>query len=66
MINLSHSLGYEVVAEGVETLEAADLLQAMGCDEIQGFWLSRPMAAEVLPEWLHHRREAADQAARVA
>ncbi|MCF1434300.1 EAL domain-containing protein [Agrobacterium vitis] len=66
MINLSHSLGYEVVAEGVETLEAADLLQAMGCDEIQGFWLSRPMAAEILPEWLRHRREAADQAARVA
>ncbi|MBP2550981.1 EAL domain-containing protein (putative c-di-GMP-specific phosphodiesterase class I)/GGDEF domain-containing protein [Neorhizobium galegae] len=52
MINLSHSLGYRVVAEGVESAEASDLLQTMGCDEIQGFWLSRPMRADALKDWL--------------
>ncbi|MGF9691390.1 sensor domain-containing phosphodiesterase [Rhizobium sp. 0TCS1.26] len=55
MINLSHSLGYRVVAEGVESLEMADLLQAQGCDEIQGFWLSRPMRAPALMDWLAER-----------
>jgi EAL domain-containing protein (putative c-di-GMP-specific phosphodiesterase class I) len=55
MINLSHSLGYRVVAEGVESAEACDLLQAMGCDEIQGFWLSRPMRGEALLDWLAHQ-----------
>jgi EAL domain-containing protein (putative c-di-GMP-specific phosphodiesterase class I)/GAF domain-containing protein len=55
MINLSHSLGYRVVAEGVESAEACDLLQAMGCDEIQGFWLSRPMRGEALADWLAHQ-----------
>lgn len=53
MIELSHGLGYRVVAEGVETLEMADLLEAMRCDEIQGFWLARPMRAEALFDWLH-------------
>jgi EAL domain-containing protein (putative c-di-GMP-specific phosphodiesterase class I) len=56
MIDLSHSLGYRVVAEGVETLEAADLLGVMGCDEIQGYWLSRPVGSEQLFAWLMERQ----------
>lgn len=55
MINLSHSLGYRVVAEGVETREAFDLLQAMGCDELQGYWLSRPVRGVALFDWLMER-----------
>lgn len=55
MIDLSHSLGYRVVAEGVETKEAADLLEAMGCDEIQGYWLSRPVRSGALFDWLVER-----------
>ncbi|THF52384.1 sensor domain-containing phosphodiesterase [Allorhizobium terrae] len=58
MIKLSHSLGYDVVAEGVETREAADLLQIMGCSEIQGFWLSRPMSEETLCAWVLEKRAA--------
>lgn len=58
MIKLSHSLGYDVVAEGVETREAADLLQIMGCSEIQGFWLSRPMSEEALCAWVLEKRAA--------
>ncbi|XUY29556.1 sensor domain-containing phosphodiesterase [Agrobacterium sp. rho-8.1] len=57
MIDLSHSLGYRVVAEGVETVETADLLQAMGCDEIQGYWLSRPVRSAALVEWLMERQQ---------
>lgn len=52
MITLCHSLGYEVVAEGVETQEAAELLTAMGCDELQGYWLSKPLCAKGVVEWL--------------
>jgi len=42
-IELAHSLGHSVVAEGVETQEALDMLQSMGCDKAQGFFISRPM-----------------------
>lgn len=42
-IELAHSLGHTVVAEGVETQEALDLLHSMGCDRVQGFLISRPV-----------------------
>ena len=45
-IELAHSLGHSVVAEGVETLETLDLLRSMGCDKAQGFFISRPMPRE--------------------
>ena len=48
-IDLAHNLGLEVVAEGVETEEAALHLAALGCDTLQGFLLSRPIPAERLP-----------------
>lgn len=52
MIELSHSLGYDVVAEGVETREEADVLKAMGCDELQGYWVSRPLGSNAFLGWL--------------
>ncbi len=45
MIKLSHEMGYRVVAEGVETAEALELLKAMGCEEAQGYLFSRPLEA---------------------
>ncbi|KAA2236035.1 putative bifunctional diguanylate cyclase/phosphodiesterase [Salinarimonas soli] len=45
MITMAHDLGYEVVAEGIETEGARDLLTAWGCDEGQGYLMSRPVAA---------------------
>jgi len=45
VIGLAHGLGYQTVGEGAETLEQVALLQAYGCDEIQGFALSRPISA---------------------
>ncbi|HTA41830.1 MAG TPA: EAL domain-containing protein [Bryobacteraceae bacterium] len=44
LISLAHSLGMRVVVEGVETGEQFALLNALGCDELQGFLLGRPSA----------------------
>ena len=42
-INLSHSIGAKVTAEGVETEKQLQFLQAVGCDYIQGYYFYRPM-----------------------
>ena len=52
MIELGRTLGMRVNAEGVETPEQLSLLQAAGCDEVQGYLLARPMAAGSLAELL--------------
>ncbi len=43
VITMAHSLGLNVVAEGVETEQQLAYLREQGCDEIQGFWLSPPL-----------------------
>ncbi|TAL83094.1 MAG: EAL domain-containing protein [Rhodanobacter sp.] len=43
IIALAHTLNMEVVAEGVETVAQAEQLRTLGCDQIQGFLLSKPM-----------------------
>lgn len=48
IIEMGHSLGLKVLAEGIETEEQHQLLLAMGCDLGQGFWFARPMPAEEL------------------
>jgi EAL domain-containing protein (putative c-di-GMP-specific phosphodiesterase class I) len=45
-ISLAHSLGLSVVAEGVETQAQWDYLKQMGCDVIQGYYISRPLPAD--------------------
>lgn len=47
IINLAHSMGLVVVAEGVETEEQARLLRLLLCDEMQGYLFSKPVAAEI-------------------
>ena len=44
-LDLAHSLGLYLVAEGVETARTLDLLVAMGCDQAQGYFIGRPVAA---------------------
>ena len=46
IISLSHSLGYEVVAEGVETAEQLDFLMVRACNYAQGYYFSEPVSAE--------------------
>ncbi len=45
VLAMAHSLGMQVTAEGVETIEQARALQAMACDALQGFYFCRPVAA---------------------
>jgi EAL domain-containing protein (putative c-di-GMP-specific phosphodiesterase class I) len=63
IISLSHSLGLEVCAEGVETPEQIAILRSLSCDLLQGFGLARPMPAadatalvraESPPRWAAH------------
>lgn len=46
VIILAHGLGMNVIAEGVETAEQVELLREMECDDIQGFYYSRPLPRE--------------------
>jgi diguanylate cyclase (GGDEF)-like protein len=43
---MAHKLEIKVVAEGVELQEQADFLQSIGCDFLQGYWISRPIPAD--------------------
>ncbi len=54
-ITLAHSLGIQVIAEGVEDAATADALRSLGCDMIQGYHLSRPLPLEELLQWLGAR-----------
>jgi diguanylate cyclase (GGDEF)-like protein len=46
IIAMGHTLQKEIVAEGVETLEQRELLRAQGCDQIQGYYFSRPLGSD--------------------
>jgi EAL domain-containing protein (putative c-di-GMP-specific phosphodiesterase class I) len=52
---MAHALGMRVVAEGVESLDQINILVSLKCDEIQGFYISKPLpAAEaqpIMPKW---------------
>jgi EAL domain-containing protein (putative c-di-GMP-specific phosphodiesterase class I) len=52
VIRLAHDLGMSTIAEGVETPAVWAKLSELGCDEIQGYVLTRPLPADKLVEWL--------------
>ncbi|MFW2382768.1 MAG: putative bifunctional diguanylate cyclase/phosphodiesterase [Acidimicrobiales bacterium] len=52
VVGLGHSLGLRVVAEGVETDEAREILREMGCDVLQGYLIGRPMPLEDFDKWM--------------
>lgn len=58
IIDIAHSLGKQVTAEGVETIEQVDLLRAMGCDHMQGWYFGKACPPEQLIETIdsirHH------------
>jgi diguanylate cyclase (GGDEF)-like protein len=51
-IDLGHNLGLRVVAEGVEDLPVWNMLRSLGCDDAQGFFMSRPLDARSLAAWI--------------
>jgi EAL domain-containing protein (putative c-di-GMP-specific phosphodiesterase class I) len=50
MVSVGRNLGISVVAEGVETAPQLQLLQHMGCDQIQGYLISPPVPPEEIPK----------------
>ena len=52
IIAMAHSLHMEVIAEGVETVEQLEALRAAGCDQIQGFYFSKPLDAAACADYL--------------
>jgi EAL domain-containing protein (putative c-di-GMP-specific phosphodiesterase class I) len=55
VLELAHTLGMEVIAEGVETEEQVALLKEMGCDFAQGYHLARPLPSEEVEQLLADR-----------
>jgi EAL domain-containing protein (putative c-di-GMP-specific phosphodiesterase class I) len=51
-VDIARELNFKAVAEGVETREEWDLVNELGCDMAQGYFIARPMAGEDLPAWL--------------
>src|SRR5260370_41622489 len=57
-VNMAHNLGMYVIAEGVEDHATWDLLATLGCDIVQGYYLSRPVPAQDLERWLDEWKAA--------
>ncbi|WP_312488957.1 putative bifunctional diguanylate cyclase/phosphodiesterase [Massilia timonae] len=58
IIAMAHGLKMVVVAEGVETGEQLLLLEELGCDMVQGYYLGHPSSAEKITEMLQHAQQA--------
>lgn len=52
IVSMAHALGMEVIAEGVETRTQLDVLRGLSCDEIQGYYLSKPLSVEAMSAYL--------------
>ncbi len=55
VISLGHAMGLTVIAEGVECERALRALRKQGCDEVQGYFLTRPLAPDDLARWIGTR-----------
>jgi EAL domain-containing protein (putative c-di-GMP-specific phosphodiesterase class I) len=57
-VDLAHSLGLDVTAEGVETRPVYEMLWEMGCDCYQGYYVSEPLEMNAISDWLGNGRMA--------
>lgn len=57
IINMAHSLGLKTIAEGVETVEQLNYLREQGCNEVQGYYYSKPLPAEQFEIFLAERNK---------
>lgn len=56
-IDIGHCLGVEVVAEGVEAAEQFEALRRMGCDQVQGFFVGKPLTDDQFRRWVSDRND---------
>jgi EAL domain-containing protein (putative c-di-GMP-specific phosphodiesterase class I) len=52
VVELAHSLGLSVIAEGVDSEPVMEQLTALGCDGLQGYYVASPMSPELLEAWI--------------
>jgi diguanylate cyclase len=64
VVHLAHRLGWQVVAAGVETAEQVERSRELGCDAVQGFYLSEPMAGDEVVAKLLTSQASASLASR--
>jgi diguanylate cyclase (GGDEF)-like protein/PAS domain S-box-containing protein len=57
IIHLGHALGMRVVAEGAEQPEQCAWLHEQGCDEVQGYFYTRPLPPREMAQWLRSERD---------
>jgi EAL domain-containing protein (putative c-di-GMP-specific phosphodiesterase class I) len=57
IVELGHSLGLLVTAEGVDDLSTLDYLNTLGCDLAQGYFIARPMPGEAARNWVEQRKQ---------
>ncbi|RZA31785.1 MAG: GGDEF and EAL domain-containing protein, partial [Lysobacteraceae bacterium] len=55
IVSMAHALGMSVVAEGVETEEQLDILRGLDCNEVQGFYIARPVPADDMRDMMQRR-----------
>ena len=59
IIGMARSLSIQTIAEGVETVQQMEYLRDQGCDEMQGYWFSRPLTAEQFQLFARHHEAPA-------
>lgn len=53
VISMAHALGVQTIAEGVETRDQLDCIEELGCDEVQGYYFSKPLEAKAFTEFVN-------------
>lgn len=57
IVNMASSLGMQTIAEGVETAGQLAFLRLQGCDEVQGYYFSKPLPADQFTSYLHKQKQ---------
>ena len=53
MIEMGHKLGYQTIAEGIETPNQLDMIRKLGCKTVQGYLFSKPVSADEIAKLLN-------------